>query len=203
MADRDDDIDFDDADEIPLDVDDYPNLVSVARFARMLGATPWFTALGRRLTEPERDLARAYLSALGFPDAEVADIVDWEDAENAARSPEWNSDWWEVEEQLRAGLTSAALELVDEDTLTLTLTHVTARAAEVVQDAAANAAMMGGMFDEALIRAAAGAATQAAYQAALVLAAGEEEDHAFALKFRLFEAGHWPIGVSGMSFNLF
>ena len=50
---------------------------------------------------------------------------------------------------------------------------------------------------------AAGAAAQAAYQAALVLATDGEADHPFALKFRLFEAGRLPLGITGNTFNLF
>jgi hypothetical protein len=65
------------------------------------------------------------------------------------------------------------------------------------------AAARGGVADMALIRAAAGAATQACYQAALVLAAGAEAEHPFAIKFRLYEAGRWPLGIVGMTFNVF
>jgi hypothetical protein len=54
-----------------------------------------------------------------------------------------------------------------------------------------------------VIMAAVGAATQACHVAALVVLAAEEEDHSMALKFRLFEAGHWPLGVTGNSFHLF
>ena len=61
------------------------------------------------------------------------------------------------------------------------------------------------MEDEELIRAAVGAASQAIYQAGLLLAAENEEDqnHPFALKYRLFESGRWPIGVVGNSFHIF
>jgi hypothetical protein len=38
-----------------------------------------------------------------------------------------------------------------------------------------------------------------------LLAAENEDDqhHAFALKYRLFESGRWPIGVIGNSFHIF
>ena len=73
----------------------------------------------------------------------------------------------------------------------------------MVHDAALRAAGQSGVVDPALVRAAAGAATQASYQAALVLAAGEDAEHVFAIKYRLFEAGRWPLGIAGMTFNLF
>jgi hypothetical protein len=87
----------------------------------------------------------------------------------------------------------------------LALTHVTNAASRVVLEAAADAAEHAGIADEGLIRAAAGAATQGCYQAALVLAAEAEdqEQHPFALKYRLFESGRWPLGVVGASYYLF
>ena len=197
---------FDDDDQPdPLALaEDFPTLAAVARFARMIPDVSWFAAVGEPLTAAERADAEAYVLALGFPDAGVASVSDWEEAETAAKNPDWNTSWWEVEEQLRAALTVEASEIVgDDDTLMVALTNVTSTASEVVHGAAAVAASQSGVADPALIRAAAGAATQACYQAALVLAAGEEEDHAFALKYRLFEAGRWPLGIVGATFNIF
>ena len=59
--------------------------------------------------------------------------------------------------------------------------------------------------DEEILRAAMGAGVQICHLAALVLLSGHEdlEDHPFFHKFRLFEAGHWPIGIAGSSFNIF
>ncbi len=175
----------------------------MARFTQAVPRVPWFQALGEPLAEAARADASAYLSALGFPDAHVAPVATWAEAEDAVRNPEWNSAWWEVEEQLRAGLTAQAVDLVGEAEVMAALTHVGASASQVVGEAAAAAASSAGIADEALVLAASGAAIQACHQAALVLAAGAEEDHAFALKFRLFEAGRWPLGVVGTSFNLF
>ncbi len=190
-------------DETPLD-EQFPTLVAVARLARMVREVPWFAAVGQPLGEVEIENADAYVGALGFPQALIAAVDDWEEAEAAARNPDWNTDWWEAEEQLRAALTDAAMALVaDEEALMVALTNVTSAASEVVHDAALRAAGQSGVADQALVRAAAGAATQASYQAALVLAAGEDAEHAFAIKYRLFEAGRWPLGIAGMTFNLF
>lgn len=197
------DFDWDD-DEAEAALEAFPTLGAVAHFARMVRGVPWFTAVGQPLGKVERTEAETYVSVLGFPDALVAAVGDWEDAESAASNPDWNSDWWETEEQLRAALTQQALELIgDEEALMVALTNVTSAASEVVHAAASMAAAGSGIADEALIRAAAGSATQACYQAALVLAAGEEEEHAFAVKYRLFEAGRWPLGIVGATFNIF
>lgn len=181
-----------------------PTLRAVSRFAQTLRHVPWFRGLGQPLGPDELRAATDYLLALGFPDAGVAEVFDWAEAEEAARNPEWNSAGWEAEEQLRAGLSAAAVEIVgDEEAVLVALTHVTSSASDAVHEAAAAAAARFGVDDQALIRAAAGAAAQAAYQAALVLAAAEDEDHAFAHKFRLFEVGRWPLGVTGATFNIF
>jgi len=183
--------------------EDSPALQPVVRMAGLVRRVAWFSSVGEEPGAAEIADAEAYLAALGFPDATVAAVADWDEAEYAVRNPDWNSDWWEAEEQLRAGLIATSLERVTEAELLPALSRVTAAASAVVHGAAAVAAARFGCADEALIRAAAGAATQAAYQAALVLAAEAEEDHPFALKFRLFEAGRWPLGIVGTTFNLF
>jgi hypothetical protein len=186
-----------------VEEEELERLATVTRFARMLRGLAWFSMLGQELDDDEREWARAYLDALGFPDAEIAVVEDWEEAEAAARNPDWNTAWWEAEEQLRAALVADACALAPEDEVMVALTTVTSRASEIVHEAATAAAGRSGVFDEALIRAAAGAATQACYQAALVLAAGAGDEHPFALKFRLYESGRWPLGVVGSTFNLF
>ncbi len=185
-------------------LDDVPTLAAVAGLARLIPQIPWFSTLGTVIDPDLRATADAYVAALGFPGASVADVVEWEDAEFAAANPDWNTEWWEAEEPLRIALTAQAVELLgDEEMLVVALTNVTKAAAECVHVAAAGAAGGIGRRNPALVRAAAGAATQASYQTALLLAAGGEEDHPFALKFRLFEAGRWPLGIVGSSFNIF
>ena len=60
-----------------------------------------FVALGEELDDDEIEWATAYLENLGFPYAEVVAVQDWEEAEAAAQNPDWNSAWWEAEEQQR------------------------------------------------------------------------------------------------------
>jgi hypothetical protein len=191
------DDDDDDGEELGQD------LIAVGRLAKLIPAIPWFSVVGDELSGEDLANARGYLDALGFPDAEVADVANWLDAEVAAHNPDWNPEWWEAEEQLRMALLDEATALHGEEAMVIALTHVTSTAADIVQNAAEISARRTGAGDEALIRAAAGAATQACYQAALVLAAGGEPDHAFALKFKLFESGRWPLGIVGNTFHLF
>jgi hypothetical protein len=88
------------------------------------------------------------------------------------------------------------------DQVMTALTKVTDAATRIVLGAASVAAARQGIADPALARAAAGAATQAAYQAALALAGGAQSNHPFAVKYRLFAAGRWPLGVVKNSFYL-
>ena len=197
-------MDYDDdfEDEMP-DIDDYPTLVSVVRFNKLIPSIPWFTAVGDPLSRNAHLTARDYMERLGFPDAFVAEIENWDDAAYAAANPDWNSDWWEAEEQLRMGLTTQALELMSEEDLNLALTHVSATASEIITRAVEAVTDELGIEDQELVRAAIGSALQGCHQAALVLAAGEEDTHPFALKYKLFEQGHWPIAITGNSFNIF
>jgi hypothetical protein len=41
-------------------------------------------------------LARLYLDALGFPDAEPLPVMNWDDALDAAESGDLNSEAWEA-----------------------------------------------------------------------------------------------------------
>ncbi|MEN3975316.1 hypothetical protein [Emcibacter sp. SYSU 3D8] len=195
----DDDDDFDG----DFDDDQVAALTAVRRLGDVVARIPWFSRIGQPLSDEERDLAQRYLDMLGFPDAAPVPLEDWTEAGDAADSIDLNSEGWEVEEQLRADLSRAALDYFDEDTLADTLGFVTEAAGPVVVEAIASAASLWPVEDDAVIEAATGAAVQACYQAALVLAAQAVEEHPFALRFRLFELGRWPVGLSGRSFNIF
>ena len=193
---------FDDDDE-PIDLDDYPTLLATARFLKTIPTLPWFENIGAPIdAELLRD-AHAYLDALGFPDADIAAVEGWDDAAYAIGNPDWNSDWWETEEQVRAGLTTAALETVGEEDVEAAIAHLNQIMTDEIPEAIRVSAAYGGVSDDDVIMAAVGATTQACHVAALVVLAAEEEDHSMALKFRLFEAGRWPLGVTGNTFHLF
>jgi len=178
-------------------------LVAVERMAARMAAVPWFAHVGQPLLAPEREQARAYLDALGFADADLVPVRDWEEAAFAAENPGFDSAWWDAEEQLRAALNSEALAHVDERELQLVLPRLAERAAAPARRAAQEAAVLAKMSDAELLQAAVGAAMQSAHQRALVEIAAGDEDHAFRHKFALFESGRWPIAVVGATFHLF
>jgi hypothetical protein len=166
----------------------------------------WFAAVGERLTAGERWDARAYLAGLGFADAGVDEVNSWPEAAAITKSPDWSRAWWDREEAERTRLLEICGQQFPEHELMAGLSRIMELASATTHGAAAIAAARGGVADQALIRVAAGAAAQAAYQAALPVLAGKaagDSEHPFAVKFRLFEAGRWPLGIAGGSFHVF
>ena len=187
---------------------DLPGLAKVGRFIRELSAVPWFANLGEPMTAGADALARAYADGLGFPDADIAVLVDWDDAAAAAESGDWNSPFWEAEELLRADVTARSLDRLSEEALQFAMTAVADAVNDATRDAVADAASLWDVSDDVVRNLAVGAAVQAAHQALLtVIAAAEDaeelEAHPFISKFRLFQFGRWPVGVAGLSLNIF
>lgn len=183
--------------------EEYPTLMLVARFAELLKTTKWFHHIGEPLNNDALIASREYLELLGFPGSYAAEVPDWDDAISCLETNDWNSPAWEAEEQLAAALISEALEFIEEDVLEVALTNITSQASTYITDAVESASMKWGIDNEDILRVAIGQAVQCCYQAALVIAAGEEEKHPFAQKFRLYESGHWPLGLAGNTLNIF
>lgn len=168
---------------------------AVAAIARRAAAAAWFAAAGEPLTAGERADAAAYLRALGRADVAIDGVADWARAKALADAPHWDTAWWDAEERARVALLDAATQRHGRPALLGALTHVTREVSDPAHGRAAQGLMRAGLADEALARAAAGAATQAGYLAALAAAADAPSDHAFFAKLRLFEAGRWPLGI--------
>ncbi len=183
--------------------EEYPTLMQVARFANLINSTNWFHNIGNELSPELIITSREYLDALGFPESYPAQVNDWYDAIICIETNDWNSPAWEAEEQLAASLINDSLKFIEEDILEVALTNVTGKASEQITNSLEEASLKWGFDDEELLRAALGQAVQTCYQAALVIAAGEEETHPFALKFRLYEMGYWPLGIAGNTLNVF
>src|SRR6185437_4805443 len=113
----------------------------------------------------------AYLAELGMPDLAIVGVAGWHEAAAVTQHPDWSRAWWDAETRAQGELQRLAL--------------ARARA---------------GIADPMLTRVASGAAAQACHQAALAIAAAAGPDHLFAIKFRLFAAGRWPLGIVGDRF---
>jgi hypothetical protein len=148
----------------------------------------WFSALGAPLQPSEREALAAYLDALGLR-VPVRAVASWEEAAELCRQP--SEQWWRAEEAERSRLEQGArLDPADPQWLELN--------AELHQAAARAARGEPGMT-----YAAAGAASYAAYHSRLAHAAGAPATHPFHLKYALYCAGHWPLGVYHLQFRIF
>jgi hypothetical protein len=186
-----------------------PVLARLRRFAEGLDRLPWFSRLGEPPSASLRESAAGYLDRLGFPDAELAILPEWEDAAAAAETTDWSSPAWEAEELARADLTGRALAVMSEEALEFGLRLVAARAGEAARAAMEEEAAYWDVEEEGPRTLAVGAAAQASHLAALalVVAAADPDDPAddslFAWKFRLFMEGRWPVAVLGGTFSVF
>jgi hypothetical protein len=196
--------DWDSDDSEGFDEDSHPALVLIPRFIAGASLPFWFSKVGQPLVKDIRLTSRAWLDALGFPHATAVSLRDWREASEAAESTGIDDPAFEAEEQLRAALTDAAIDVHGEDTVSIVLTHVAAELGPSIGEAALNATRIWGLDDMELVNAAAGAGIQACHNAALLILAGRaDEDHPFALKYRLFESGRWPVALIGSSMHLF
>jgi len=194
-----------------------PALAVLRQFAHETAHARWFASLGEPLDAETHELANLYLAGLGFPDADVAILPDWDDVVDVAQSLDLNSEAWEAEEQFRAALTEAALDLVSPEGLQVVLTYLAAQLAIPLRESAEEALSLSDENVDALVELLVGAGQQAAYGALLALAAAQAEAaqeggevdmvelacHPIFVKYRLFAIGRWPVSLTGRSFNLF
>lgn len=177
--------------------------VILQRLVDMTVNAPLFSRLGRPLLLRERKIAEAFLAALGFPDSDIAPVNSWDAAAVAAESGDVDSNAWEATEVLRASLAAEAGRRCGADLVEATLAKVIARTARQVEAQVRRAATDLPTGDEQLLNAAAGGALRAIHNAALLLLAGEDSEHAAALEFSLYLAGRWPVALTGRTLHLF
>ena len=177
-------------------------LSAVAAFARNIPRGSWFAALGEPLTEGERAEARSYVAEiLGRSEVAIAGVADWLAAQVIIKRHDGHA-WWDAEMLAQREARQRAESAHGKEGVLAALDPVV-EAAAALNGPAALAASRAGITDQALIRVAAGAAAQACHQAALAIAAGAGADHPFAIKYRLFAGGRWPLGFDGDRFVVF
>ncbi|WP_281301030.1 MULTISPECIES: hypothetical protein [unclassified Iodidimonas] len=170
-------------------------------------AASWFAAVGEPPTKGETTTALAYLKGLGFSDCALFWIADWAEARAAAERSDWSQRWWQREQTVQSELYAAAMNHLGDARLLPLLTEITDSATRLLHGPAAVAAARSGHADAGIIRAAAGSAAQSCYQMALYALAPhakqDGQDHPFVSKFRLFEAGRWPLTIAANTFHIF
>ncbi|ADM08898.1 hypothetical protein PB2503_04117 [Parvularcula bermudensis HTCC2503] len=187
---------------------DAPVLARLRQFALGLDRINWFAHLGEPPSRAVREAAAHYADRLGFPEADLAILADFDDAAAAAETLDWSSPAWEAEELLRADLTARALTVVSEEALEVGLKLIAQYAATAAKERVEEQAALWDMADEAAVNLAVGSLVQAINGAALALVAAADggeptEDHPFICKLRLFERGRWPVALIGSSLSVF
>jgi len=161
-----------------------------------LFAPAWFSRQGEALTPAEESALADLLSAHPALAAVGTSVVaHWREAAAIVRAGEWDSVWWDVEEEERERLWVIAADRAGEQALFDAVTAVRDGLADTVGRAARAAAARGGLDDEDMVRAASGAALLTVQQASLAAMAGTGERHYFVHKRALFTAGRWPLGL--------
>jgi hypothetical protein len=163
----------------------------------------WFSAVGEPLTASELEEARAYVRALGFTNVNVQAVDSWQDAKRIANSKDWLREWWQTEHNEERRLLASASARHGSDAVMQRLTHIMEGSAELFFGPAAISSTRAGVADSSLERSAAGAASQSLHQFALASLMNESGEHFFAIKFRLFLAGRWPLSINDNTFYIF
>ena len=167
----------------------------LAAFGKSLTALPWFAATGTPLDPAEQNDARAYLDGLDLPACEIQSAGSWDAAGDIVKRSDFSPQWWSAEDSLADALMDDAARTFGHDSLVARLSGIERAASDHLQGVASTALARDGLADAGLGKSAAGSATVAVHHAALALAAGAAGSHPFAAKFRLFQAGRWPLGV--------
>lgn len=155
----------------------------------------WFRMLGEPLSAEARSQVGDYLTGLGLADDfRIESVADWASAQAVITAPGWDHRWWDAEQREKDRLSTKAKKDVGEQELWQSLSASLESAAGVYEAATVEAAR-GGCADVGLIRAAAGALSQALYLAELSRIAGERALHPFSIKRAVFARGHWPLGI--------
>lgn len=165
-------------------------------------AAAWFAALGAPLDQRALGEAKSYGAALDLGPLAVEQARDWPQAEAILKAPNWEPRWWDREEALRRSLLAEVGRRYPERVPWRQLSELTSDTADLVYAKAQAAAARAGNAAATSIHVAAGAASQAIYQLGVARLAGCETS-LFNAKFRLFTAGHWPLGVVGPNLLVF
>lgn len=164
----------------------------------------WFFMLGEPLAASECRQVRDYLRGLALLDElPVVSVPDWPSARRIIDTPDWDARWWDAEQAERNALLERAGTAIGSGVVLRSLSDTLARVGEAIYGAAAVSSARCGGADAAMIRAAAGAASEALHLSELARLAGEGPLHPFAIKQALFAGGHWPLGIVNARFYVF
>jgi hypothetical protein len=145
----------------------------------------------------EARLADGYVRAIGLEDSiDIAFAANWTEAGALIRSVHSAAGWWDCEEAERKWLMAEVAGAVGMQALLDALAYETEGHAQSTYACALQSCA----GDEALAKAASGAALTAINQHALALLAGCADTHVFMQKYALFAGGRFPLGMRDTTF---
>lgn len=181
---------------------------ALEQFLSMLKTIPWFAHVGEPVNSEHRCIAVDYLAAIGFSACSPVYLKSWEEVADAILGLDAESEWRMEEERLMHVLGQEAEEaLGSPQELQHILTEMAAALSRLIPSRL-NRLDLEETVDDGLLDAAFGSAAHATQMAALMILARqfntpEMLEHPAAIRFQLFEQGHWPLGIVGQSFMVF
>ena len=195
-----------------------------------LDLSAWFKRIGEPVDDVDAANIAFLLRALEVPPSTAIDVIGGDELARLLHAEEHDNRWWDAEEGERQRLWDLATDRSIESVLLDALHSATAPHVHAMHDAASRIAWsntckstlgvramdvkgaigeigeigktgaigaMGAMVDRA-----ADAAMMSLHQRALAELSGAPDDHYFRIKFMLFAAGRWPLGVRSGKFYL-
>jgi len=163
----------------------------------------WFKSVGAPISDVERKECVRYLHGLGVQSCAIETVGTWQEAVALATRACWHAPWWERERSEERRLFELASVYHSPDALLLRLSNLMRGSASLFLSPASIACARAGVRDATIASAAARAAAQSLHQYGLASITGQGEGHLFAVKFRLFLAGRWPLCVTAEKFFVF
>jgi len=172
----------------------------LVKFEDSLQKIGWFEATGNSLGQEEIKIATLYLKALGVKHRDITVVREWKAVRNVACRADWMPTWWKTERDLSVALTAESKAVLGDRLFHSRMTQIMRKIFDPVPRGVSDILFSLDIRDEALVKSATGAVTEAVHQAALGTMKVSNNNHPFLYKFQLFRAGRWPLGVYGDKF---
>jgi hypothetical protein len=167
-------------------------------------AERWFERVGTELAPAQHEAIAAMLRPYALAGrAEIVVVAHWHETVAALHADDRDSGWWDFEEEERERLWDVASMAHTEDQLLVAVARAVAAREHAIDQAVKAVVARLAITDPAWGRAARAAALMAVHQQALADLARVPPTQLFALKYRLFADGRWPIGLQAGRFLVY
>ena len=178
------------------------SICKIESIIKSIDQISWFKNLGKKIEEKEMEDILTYIASFDKK-INYKKVNNWNKVKRVIVNPDFNITWNNLELQYQVQLYAKALKYNEEKQLLSSLKCLNETTIHPIYAAASTAANSFKVFDIALARCAAGAASLSCYQAAIAIAAKCEPQHPFLAKYRLFSRGRWPLSIVKSHFYIF